>query len=440
MQFKAFYLWILSIWCQWKLHPCSGQCINRSAFFCRVDLIDMTTDGRIKLAKLVETEQILDVQKLIVAISPSGPFLTTMGNYFASITYINYREPSFLVPVGNTINEIELTRASNLRSFTAGPNTLLDTLKIEQSALDRLPPSLPRMTRLQTLIVKQGMLSVLRLDMLVENQQLTSLELSYNHIRQIFPITGRPNTTLSIVKLGLVGNQLERLDMSVFTAMSKLELLFLRENRLTHLQASIPITIGKLSTLDLTDNKLATLSLANLTLPNLATLSLGFNALKHMSSLPKTLPALRYLSLDCNNLTQLDLSYFRPYRNLSQLYVISNQIVTVRTSAPVRLAVAWLNLNNNRITSFNINGCDMPNITSLNLANNHLTVIPPVLERYPKLRLSMDGNPISCNTLLPYRNELQTSRLKKGQRTFTITCDTTSSFSVDNDIKVCCDG
>ncbi|XP_035914133.1 toll-like receptor 6 [Anopheles stephensi] len=439
-QFQAFCWWILSIWCQMKLHLCNGQCISRTFYVCDAGVINMTTDGRLKLTQLAETETVVYVQKLMVAISPSGPFLATIGNLFDSITYAFYREPTFLVPAETIIQDIYFMRASNLRAFIAGPNTRLASLRIEQSALDRLPPTLPKMTRLQTLVIKSGMLSALRLDMLIGNQNLTTLELSYNRIQQIFPITGRPGTTLSIVNLELMGNQLEHLDMSVFASMASLELLYIWENRLTHLQASVPVTIGKLSTLDVTHNKLASLDLRNLTLPNLATLSLGRNAFRQLPVLPKTLPALQHLSLNHNNLTQMDLSNFRSYRTLTQLYAVSNQIITVRTSARVTLPIVWLNFSGNRITSFNITGCDMPNITSVNLANNRLTMIPPAVKRYPKMRLSMDGNPLGCDTLLPYRNELQSSRLRKDQRSLSLPCDTTSSFLLDEQIKVCCGG
>uniref|UniRef100_A0A182KBN2 Leucine rich immune protein (Coil-less) n=1 Tax=Anopheles christyi TaxID=43041 RepID=A0A182KBN2_9DIPT len=108
-------------------------------------------------------------------------------------------------------------------------------------------------------------------------------------------------------------------------------------------------------------------------------------------------------------------------------------------SVPVRLAVAYLELSDNKITTFNIAGCDMPNITSLFLDDNRLTVIPSIFERYAKTRIIMDGNPLSCNTLLPFKDRLTNDQLRKEQRSVSMECVTTSSFLVDETVKVCCD-
>uniref|UniRef100_A0A182WJ91 LRRCT domain-containing protein n=1 Tax=Anopheles minimus TaxID=112268 RepID=A0A182WJ91_9DIPT len=389
----------------------------------------------VKLQRVIEKETDVHILKLIVAMSPSGVFLQKISHAIAFIMYVNYREPTFLVPEGNTIIEIQIMRGIGLQAFIAGPNTQLEYLHIQVCTLDRLPQTLPKMTRLKQLYITSCMLSALRLDTLVDNPNLTTLDLSYNQIRQIFPVTGSPGRTLGIDRLILTGNRLERLDMSVFASMPKLMILQAYENRLTHIEASIPATIPLLKSLYLVDNLIEVFDLRNLTIPKLEFLALSSNALKRLPSLPKTLPELYYISLSENNLTQLDLSYFRPYRNLKDIYISSNLIRTVRTSSPVRLPVAWLDLKRNRITLFNITGCDFPNMTSLDLGGNRLSAVPPVFEKFPKLRLTMDGNPLTCDTLLPYKDKIQNDRLYKDREPVSRTCDTTSSFMVGEKLK-----
>ncbi|XP_052895934.1 toll-like receptor 13 [Anopheles moucheti] len=434
-----FACWILLIWYQLEKHLCDGQCIKRFLSYCDVGVINMTSDGRVKLMGLIDQAPVVRVEKMIVAISPTGPFLQTISPFIDSIAYGNYQDPTFVVPEGNTISEISFMRATSLRAFIAGPNTFLAYLNVEYSALDRLPQTLPKLDRLKKLTIKYGMLSILRLDMLVENQNLTTLDLSYNQIRQIFPLTAYPGRTLSIDKLILNGNQLERLDMSVFASMSKLDYFYVLENRLTQLDASIPTTFSKLSTFYIGGNKIRTLDLRNLTLPSLLTVSLGPNNLKQMPSLPKALPALEYMSLEKNNLTQLNLSYFRKYQTLKYVFITSNQITAVRTSSPVKLSFVRFGLLDNKINLLNLTGCSFPNMTSLNLRKNHLTVVPAVFERFPKLTVTLDMNPITCDTLLLYKEQIKNDKLYKDRVSPAWPCSTTSSFLVGEKIKICCD-
>ncbi|XP_050073081.1 leucine-rich repeat-containing protein 15-like [Anopheles maculipalpis] len=419
---------------------CAEDCINHIHGACETDIINMTSDGGWKkLLRLIEKDKEIFIQKLIVPISPSGPFLQRISTLFDIVMYVGYREPTFQIPDGNTIREVVIMRAVGLKAFIAGTNTQLETLNIQQCTLDRLPPTLPKMIRLKDLSITICMLSGLRLDMLVENQYLTSVDLSYNRIRQIFPLTARTGKTINIERLDLTGNQLEHLDMSVFASMSKLGALFILENPLTHIGVTEPIILPQLGTILLYDNQLVSIDLRNVTMPQLTMFAISSNAMSQMPLLPKTLPKLDYLSFDQNQLTRVDLSYFRTYRQLKNIYITNNQISTVYTSSPIKLPVTLLRFDGNTITSLNLTGCDMPNITTLNLANNRLTVVPPVFESFPKVRLTMNANPLTCNTLLPYKDKFEGGRFQKDIKPISWVCDTTSSFLIAGDDKVCCD-
>uniref|UniRef100_A0A1I8JW11 Uncharacterized protein n=1 Tax=Anopheles quadriannulatus TaxID=34691 RepID=A0A1I8JW11_ANOQN len=399
----------------------------------------MTADGGAKLRKAFEAAKQVRIQKMIVAISPSGPFLQRFASFVDLVWFGSYREAAFQVPDGNTISEIIIGYAPEMRAFIAGSNTHLESLEISKCLLDRVPQTLPKMTKLKKLSITQCKITVLRLDMLANNQNLKTLELSSNQIQQLLPATGRPARMLSIETLTLTGNLLQNLDMTLFVAMPQLLNLYVLKNLIVSLDVSTPIALPNLSGLYLGYNKIVSLDLRNLTLPKLETLSCGPNALTRMPILPRPLPKLNYLSLSANNLTQLDMSYFRPYPTLQMIVATSNQITTVRASSPVRLPVDYLGLNDNKITTFNITGWDMPNITMLNLDGNQLSVVPSVFERYPKVYLFMNRNPLLCDALLPFKDRLKNYQLQKDPWPLSKACTTTSSFTVDETFKICCD-
>uniref|UniRef100_A0A182PQG0 Uncharacterized protein n=1 Tax=Anopheles epiroticus TaxID=199890 RepID=A0A182PQG0_9DIPT len=396
----------------------------------------MTSDGGIRLRRAIERYQMVHVEKMFVLNSASGPFLQRIASFVDTILYRRYRDATFSIPNDNTIKEIHTMRAPDMRAFIAGSNIQLEILNIDQCALDRLPPTLARMARLESLTINNCKLQIVRLDMLVDNRNLKILDLSNNRIRHLIPVVERSGRIINVENLKITGNLLDRLNMAVFASMPLLSTLLVWENRIVRLEASVPTNLPNLSILSVGYNQIASIDLSNLTLPNLDSLYLGPNALKCMPSLPRSLPKLSYFSLYSNNLTQLDLSYFRPYRNLERIVVSLNQITTVWTRSAVRLPVISLSLNDNKITAFNITGCDMPNITHLYLDDNRLTEIPSVFDRYPKARLVMDNNPLSCSTLLNFKDKLVTGQLHKDQKPLSMACKTTSSFFLEEETNM----
>uniref|UniRef100_A0A182Q1L8 Leucine rich immune protein (Coil-less) n=1 Tax=Anopheles farauti TaxID=69004 RepID=A0A182Q1L8_9DIPT len=356
--------------------------------------INMTSDGGAKLRRMFETETnilAISVHKLIVGISPSGPFLQKLAAYVDMVTYDTYREPVFNVPNGNTILEVLMIQAPALRAVVAGTKSLLESFSVSRCLLDRLPPTLANLARLTDLVIKRCKLFVLRLDMVAANRELYRLDLSYNEIRQVFPMASSSGNKLSIAELILASNQLEHLDMTLFESMPRLANLYLANNRITHCFATTPLTFANLKNIIINSNKIVQLDIANLTLPNLQYLNLFVNALKQLPSLPNSLPALEFLALGENNLTKLDLSYLRPYQKLAWVSFNKNQITTVRATSPVRLPVLnEISLSNNKINSLNITRCYFPTFKWLSLQNNELTIVPPVPYLSPNTTISLE--------------------------------------------------
>ena len=129
----------------------------------------MTTDGGARLRKAFEVAKEVTIGKMIVSISPSGPFLQRFANYVDLVWFDSYREAAFQVPDGNTISGIIIGYALGMRTFIAGSNTHLESLDISKCSLDRVPQTLPKMTKLKFLSITQCKITVLRLDMLADN-------------------------------------------------------------------------------------------------------------------------------------------------------------------------------------------------------------------------------------------------------------------------------
>nr|XP_049462417.1 leucine-rich repeat and death domain-containing protein 1-like [Anopheles coluzzii] len=281
----------------------------------------MTSNGESRLRNAFTTRKQVSVNKMIVRNSASGPFLHRFNNLLDSVVYHNYREAIFHLPNGSTITEITVWRAPAMRAFVAGSNAHLKVLSIAHCSLARIPITLPQLTTLKSLSIGDCKLTSFKLDMVLANQMLTTLNMCCNEIRQLVRESPQPHSL-------------------------------------------------------------------------------------------KILPNLEYFILYKNKLTQLDLSYFESYPNLTNIDISNNQITTVRTSSPVRLSVVHLNLMQNQLTTFNITGCIMPNITSLLLTGNPLTVIPPVFDNYPNMHLVMSWHTLICETLLPLKEQILSSKLK----------------------------
>ncbi|XP_052895935.1 leucine-rich repeat protein SHOC-2-like [Anopheles moucheti] len=433
-------LWIL---CQIGSRPCFAQCKEPNAFLCDIGVVNMTSDGGAKIRNAIDSQDFMyavGIEKLIVSSSASGPFLQRIAPFTETIIYLIYRDPVFQVPAGNTIAEIEISNAANLRSVVAGTNRHLKRLQLENCQLDRVPPTLSQMIELEELIIASCAMTALRLDVLVNNPKLNILSLWSNQIRQLFPITSPPKQGLTLAIIDLSNNQLERLDMSFFVHMPDLERLNIQANRIVRIEATAPVTYASLLRLDVKSNKISSLDTRNLTLPSLTSFYVDDNALTEIPTRWGSLPKLHYVGFDRNNLKQIDMSAFGQFQNLTQIYISENNIQTIRTSSPITLPkLDMIVFENNRIASVNFTGCNFPELNLISLMNNLLTTVPPLFQRFPKTRMSVEWNPIKCSNLLSLKTKIEENRLFVITGTTQSRCSTTSSIVLNQETSACCE-
>uniref|UniRef100_A0A182J330 Uncharacterized protein n=1 Tax=Anopheles atroparvus TaxID=41427 RepID=A0A182J330_ANOAO len=127
------------------------------------------------------------------------------------------------------------------------------------------------------------------------------------------------------------------------------------------------------------------------------------------------------LEMSENQLSVLDMAFFRQIPNLTHLNVEGNRLTRIECSQPVTFtALTQLLLAENQLQSFQTSGMQFPALLNLVLANNNLTQIPRNLGRYPALeRLDLNRNKIALVDLSSIRQarnltilSLQANRIK----------------------------
>uniref|UniRef100_A0A182NHW4 Fibromodulin n=1 Tax=Anopheles dirus TaxID=7168 RepID=A0A182NHW4_9DIPT len=402
--------------------------------------LDQSTRLRAAIENINDNIIAINIDKLIVSSSASGPFLQRISAYTETISYVVYRDPVFQIPDGNTIEEIALGGAGALRAIVAGTNSHLKKLQLGNCLLDRVPPTLSKLVELEELIITQCALIALRLDMLVANHKLTTVDLSQNQIRQILPVTAIPKQKSVIANLVFTNNLLERLDMAMFAIMPDLKRLEVEGNRIVRFEATAPVTYASLNRLRIARNKISYFDTRNLTLPSLTSIYMDHNELTDIPTNWGAIPQLKYLGFEANNLKRVDMSVFQTLQNLTSVYLGSNKIESIRTSSPVTLpALKDLSFYNNHITSVNLRGCNFPEFGYISLTDNHLTAIPPLFQLFRNGRMSVISNPIKCSNMTSFKNRIAERRLYVTVRAKQSECNTTSSIMLDQSTLVCCE-
>uniref|UniRef100_A0A182PQF9 Leucine rich immune protein (Coil-less) n=1 Tax=Anopheles epiroticus TaxID=199890 RepID=A0A182PQF9_9DIPT len=381
----------------------------------------------------------LSIAKLIVSSTASGPFLQRIATLTEKITYLIYRDPVFQVPADNTLSEIEIIDGVMLRSIVAGRNNHLTRLSLSNCLLDRIPPTLSSMIVLQQLFILRCRLTVLRLDVLLNNHRLTTVDLTRNQIRQLFPITSPPKEMMAIKTFGLAANQLQYLDMAMFAFMPELEQFDVRGNRIVRFEATVPTTYSSLIRLFVSSNRITQFDTRNLTLPQLVSLYLDDNALTAIPTQWGSMPELYYIGINRNDLRQVDMSIFARFPILGGIYISESKVESVRTSTPLTLpSLEMILLDNNQIVSINFTGCNFPRLSYISLAGNRITTVPPLFQRFPTTRLSVDSNPIRCSSMTALRSRITQRTLFVTTASTQSECGTTSSIQLESNLLGCC--
>jgi Leucine-rich repeat (LRR) protein len=262
--------------------------------------------------------------------------------------------------------------------------------------------------------------------------------LSYTGLQSLPSEIGKLDST---VWLYLEGNQLKTLPSEI-GQLKKLKRLKVAKNQLTILPnaignlvtlneldllenrlKSLPSEIGKLSTLEIlnvSDNQLTSLPISMSNMHKLDDLRLRNNRIQSIS--PNCLPKfLHTLDMSHNKIKEFPLSIYNSQKTLKQLLLQHNNISKIKISFPhfIRLQtlnlghnqlteipvilnkspLAYLLLNNNKLTDLPLGLSDLKSIRSLDLSNNRFTKIPACVFKLKNLiSLDLSNNPLNIST------------------------------------------
>ncbi|EYB89147.1 hypothetical protein Y032_0235g3179 [Ancylostoma ceylanicum] len=233
----------------------------------------------------------------------------------------------------------------------------------------------------------------------------------------------QPARDISIDSLTILDTAIPNIPANAFMGFTILRLV-LNRNTLQSIddQAFNGPLLDSLVELDLNDNNLGQIPQTGLTrLRNLRKLYLNRNRINTLASNAfagyESKDLLIKLSLAGNRLTDQSLSdtaVFRPLRLLQELSLETNALTAIPSAALVnqRGTLTNLNLGLNNINEVPVGALDFPNLTSLSLEFNGITVIPPqAFQGVPNLQyLYLTGNkfPSWAPEMFRYITQLRT--------------------------------
>ncbi|KFB51049.1 AGAP007469-PA-like protein [Anopheles sinensis] len=226
----------------------------------------------------------------------------------------------------------------------------------------------------------------------------TSARLSIFSAPQLKQVYVQPN--MHIRELYIYKTAIEYLPRGLRN-MINLEILQVHAGKLTQFNLGSLSSSQRLSLVDLSNNRVASL--------------VGIGNTVNIAM----------LELSVNELSVVDMAFFRQIENLTYLNLEDNRITRIECSQPVSFnSLAQLSLATNQLSTFQTPGMEFPELVDLVLAGNSLTSIPRNLAKYPVLqRLDLNRNKIALADLATIRLARNlTSLLLRENRITSIVC------------------
>lgn len=266
----------------------------------------------------------------------------------------------------------ELHLESNVITFMADHAldglTSLSYLNLADNKLVNLPPEIFADTReLKELHLQNNSINVLAPGLFNGLSNLLVLDLSENELTEEWINGATFGGLLRLVILSISGNNLVKLETSVFRDLYSLQVLRLEDNSIEYIADNTFTSLNNLHTLSLSNNKLTRID--SNTLSGLYVLSV--------------------LSLDSNAIQYIDPEALRNSSNLQDLHLNSNKLYDVPAVLSDVPHLKTLDLGDNLITEvFNTSFAHMQELVGLRLTENNLTNISKgVFDKMAALRI-----------------------------------------------------
>ncbi|XP_078096603.1 vasorin b isoform X1 [Mustelus asterias] len=260
--------------------------------------------------------------------------------------------------------------------------------------LSAIPEHIPPDT--SSIFAFENSISTLHKEDFAGLEELKLLHLSHNKISRLPQEVFQPLSVLS--NLDLSSNQITEITNTTFSGLQELERLYLQQNKIETIHPAAFDTLTKLVELKLQDNLLH--HLPPLQLPTLLLLDLSRNNIPYTELRSIQAPEIESLKLAGLGLSTVDEEMFKSMRNLQELDLSDNQLVTVSATLQQLSELTYLSLRGNNKLS-HLKGEDFKhirNLQKLDISGLSLTTIPEgFLNLFPNLKsLSAAENPYNC--------------------------------------------
>nr|ANG08887.1 toll family protein 8 [Oncopeltus fasciatus] len=266
----------------------------------------------------------------------------------------------------------ELHLESNAITFMADHAldglTSLTYLNLADNKLVNLPPEVFTDTReLKELHLQNNSINVLAPGLFNGLSYLLVLDLSDNELNEEWINGATFSGLLRLVILSISGNNLVRLETSVFRDLYSLQVLRLEDNAIEYIADNTFTSLNNLHTLSLSNNKLTRID----------------------SNTLSGLYVINVLSLDSNAIHYIDPEALRNSSNLQDLHLNSNKLYDVPAVLSDVPHLKTLDLGDNLITEvFNTSFAHMHELVGLRLTENNLTNLSKgVFDKMSALRI-----------------------------------------------------
>uniref|UniRef100_A0A9I3FGW1 Leucine rich immune protein (Coil-less) n=1 Tax=Anopheles epiroticus TaxID=199890 RepID=A0A9I3FGW1_9DIPT len=259
------------------------------------------------------------------------------------------------------INRIEIDERNVIKEFT-----------VDESKFITIPNAISHLQEAEKIGVTNSPITVLDMASFCYLSKVQVLNLFGNRIRHIVNSASKNCSVYnSLQYFHISNNLLKNINMEVFNAFSKLELIEFKQNRLRLIQGSFR-------------------SMAPLKLYLLK------NKLKAIDFCRWNVPHMVFLELDSNELTAIP-DCLENISSLTSLYLAGNQIESVSIESFAALSnLNMINLSVNKITTFELHSVRYPrSLRWLYVSNNNITAIDLSLVPVPSLEVFVNGNCIS---------------------------------------------
>ncbi|XP_048408672.1 vasorin-like [Stegostoma tigrinum] len=268
------------------------------------------------------------------------------------------------------------------------------TLWCIKRGLSTIPEHIPPDT--SSIYAFENSISTLHKEDFAELQKLKLLHLSHNKITRLPHEVFQSLSVLS--NLDLSSNQITEINNNTFMGLQELERLYLQQNKIKTIHAAAFDTLTKLVELKLQDNLLH--HLPPLQLPTLLLLDLSRNNIPDNDLRSIQAPEIESLKLAGLGLSTIDEDIFKNMKNLQELDLSENQLVTVSAILQHLSELTFLSVRGNNKMS-HLKDEDFKhirNLQKLDISGLSLRTIPEgFLELFSNLRsLTAAENPYNC--------------------------------------------